>query len=251
MLYHCDHLTFKIISVNRIKNKKGRVCVGGRPFHALAFRCSGNGRFLLPNGQRLYSGEKNIFFMSADMPYEVEYTDGETLVVHFLSQDYKTTAENYDFQPSARLIYLFEEIFKQWQKQECIYAINALFYQILHELRKAGKENCLQEPFFQAVEYLETRFNEQDLSIAKICRECGISTANFRLKFGRVYGVSPIAYLTRLRIGYGLRLLSDKTFTVEQAAQECGFSDGKYFSRIIKKNYGISPLRLAKKISME
>ncbi len=251
MLYHCDDLTFKIISVNRIKNKKGRICVGGRAFHALALRCRGSGSFLLPSGQRLYSGEKNIFFISAGMPYEVDYTDGETIVVHFLSQNYKRTAENYDFQPSARLLRLFEEIFIQWQKQECIYTLNALFYQILHELRTMEKENCLQDPFSQAVEYLETHFNEQDLSIAEICRKCGISTANFRLKFGRAYGESPVERLTKLRIGYGLRLLSDKTFSVEQVAQECGFSDGKYFSRIIKKYYGISPLRLAKKISME
>lgn len=247
MLYHCDELAFRIISVNRMKNVKGLFKVAPRQYHALAFRVDGNAKFLLPSGNSIFSSKQDVFFLSAGVPYEVEYTDGETIAIHFTSEDYNGTAENYEFTKSPQIYELFDEILKKWQKKECIYKINSLFYELLFHLREEENGNVAQDNFHKAVLYMNKNFSNPELNIAKICQICAISEANFRLKFSKMYGEPPIKYLMRLRIEHAVRLLSANTLTVEEVAQESGFLDSKYFSRVIKKYYGISPSQLSRK----
>ena len=53
--------------------------------------------------------------------------------------------------------------------------------------------------------------------------------------------MSPIAYLTNMRISYARELLSNTGFAVEYIGYECGYKDPAYFCRIFKKNTGLSP----------
>lgn len=62
--------------------------------------------------------------------------------------------------------------------------------------------------------------------------------------FKKETGLSPLAYLTSLRMKNAERLLSAKWSngrTVAEIARMCGYDNALYFSRVFKKHYGYAP----------
>jgi AraC-like DNA-binding protein len=53
--------------------------------------------------------------------------------------------------------------------------------------------------------------------------------------------MTPIAYLNRYRITQAKRLLKETDHTITQIAMDVGFSDSGYFSRVFRRETGMSP----------
>jgi AraC-like DNA-binding protein len=69
----------------------------------------------------------------------------------------------------------------------------------------------------------------------------GMSDRNFYRFFSRVKNESPLAYLQRLRIHKGAKILQAKDVSVTEAAFACGFNDSSYFARQFRRVLGVSP----------
>ena len=48
-------------------------------------------------------------------------------------------------------------------------------------------------------------------------------------------------YLTNLRMSRAKELLKDERCSMKEICLEVGYSDPNYFSRIFKKNFGVTP----------
>ncbi|MFN2243397.1 MAG: helix-turn-helix transcriptional regulator, partial [Anaerolineae bacterium] len=59
--------------------------------------------------------------------------------------------------------------------------------------------------------------------------------------FRKELGVTPIAYLNRYRVHQAKQLLSDTSKSITEIALEVGFSDSGYFSRVFRREVGLSP----------
>jgi len=68
-------------------------------------------------------------------------------------------------------------------------------------------------------------------------------------QFHRYLGVSPQQHLQRLRIERACRLLLATSKTIDKIAEECGFCDRYYFSKIFKKQRGIGPAGFRKQFT--
>ena len=75
----------------------------------------------------------------------------------------------------------------------------------------------------------------------------GYSVDHVRRLFVEDTGVSPIQYLTRLRIEYSKKLLKEynQSYSIKDVAMMSGYLDPYYFSRIFKKHVGVSPREYA------
>ena len=80
-----------------------------------------------------------------------------------------------------------------------------------------------------------------DVHLSERIAETGYSQAHFKRRFKKETGMTPLQYLTELRITRAKQLLGDPRFNIEEIAHECGFSDHFYFSKCFKKHIGISP----------
>jgi AraC-like DNA-binding protein len=109
-------------------------------------------------------------------------------------------------------------------------------------LKKTGEQDGLKK----VVAYMNENYFNAEMNVAQACRTCGVSESNFRAKFKKKYAKTPIEYLMGLRLENAIRLLSIGEESIESIAEKSGFSDVKYFARVIKKKFGLPPSQLAK-----
>ena len=82
------------------------------------------------------------------------------------------------------------------------------------------------------------------LKINAVAENCGFSNPyHFCRIFKQKTGLTPNAYLNRLRIEKAKKLLAktNENMNIKQIADSCGFNDQYYFSRIFKRSEGVSP----------
>ena len=246
MLYHNDDLNVRILSVQRINNKQGTFVCQGRLFHAIVFRVRGSAKFILENGEKIRSMPRNVFYISSKMGYQVEYDEGETIAVHFLAKDQELKCENYSFPFVEKVYILFEKLLDSWNKKDNQLKLKSLFYELLSVLREEENNKETLDGALKVQLFFNENFLDCSVNVSKACFECGISESNLRVQFKKRFEKTPIEYLMELRVDYALRLLSFGSLSIEEVARRSGFSDVKYFSRVIKKKFNITPSKLAK-----
>jgi two-component system response regulator YesN len=64
--------------------------------------------------------------------------------------------------------------------------------------------------------------------------------------FKQETGLSITAYVIKKRIEKAKQLLIERVLTLPEVAERVGFSDYNYFSRVFKKEVGVSPINYRK-----
>ncbi|HSH09687.1 MAG TPA: AraC family transcriptional regulator [Oceanipulchritudo sp.] len=100
----------------------------------------------------------------------------------------------------------------------------------------AHYEPQIRKACCQMVESIDKPFDSEAFA-----RENGISHTSFRRHFKAQMGMAPVQYLLDLRMRKAIGLLMHTTLPVKTIAQECGFENPLYFSRMFKKRTGDPP----------
>ena len=88
--------------------------------------------------------------------------------------------------------------------------------------------------------YIRENFREK-ISMKDICSALGRTKSAICPAFKQKYGITVVDYLTELRIDESKKLLLETDMTVSEIADETGFSDTSYFSKVFLKTVGVSP----------
>ncbi len=80
-----------------------------------------------------------------------------------------------------------------------------------------------------------------DWSVAGLAREAGLSRTGFAERFATQLGVTPMAYVTSWRMQIAREALVQRGLSVAEAAEVSGYASESAFSRVFKKEMGISP----------
>jgi len=81
----------------------------------------------------------------------------------------------------------------------------------------------------------------EDLSVARLATIAGYSPEHFRRLFARVFGTNPSVYVSQLRIKEASRLLVFSNSSIEEIAEQTGFSDRHHFTRVFRAATGTTP----------
>ena len=103
--------------------------------------------------------------------------------------------------------------------------------------KKNEHENSLVQ---RAKEYINGNY-KKDLSLDELSKELDISPYYFSKLFKEETGSNFVEYLTGLRMDRAKELLKDESLSMKEICAAIGYSDPNYFSRIFKKNIGLTP----------
>ncbi|HML46708.1 MAG TPA: AraC family transcriptional regulator [Clostridia bacterium] len=92
----------------------------------------------------------------------------------------------------------------------------------------------------RATSWMEARFASIE-SIENLARALNVSHEHFSRVFARDTGMTPILYLTRIRLNHAMRLLRETGLPLDDIARQCGYADGHYLGKVFRRRIGITP----------
>lgn len=98
---------------------------------------------------------------------------------------------------------------------------------------------------YQTVEYMHNNFSE-NITCDILAKQMFISTNFYQKIFKKIMDISPAQYLRDIRISEACRLLTFTDLSIQEIAEQCGFSCSSYFIYVLRKHMGITPLEYRK-----
>jgi len=141
--------------------------------------------------------------------------------------------------------WLFIQIEKEYKKKDPFSRklvssyLNAIIHNLLRQLTQSESVNT-SHFVEKAQDYINNNFT-RSISISRLAESCHISPSYLHKVFHRQVGMTPIQYITSLRIQQSEYLLESSTLSITEIAEHCGFEDARYFCRVFKKHKGSSP----------
>ena len=106
---------------------------------------------------------------------------------------------------------------------------------------KGKKKESSLSVIDKAKAYIQTHY-QKDISLDDVSREVDISPYYFSKLFKEETGQNFIEYLTQIRMDCAKQLMENKAeLSMKEICLACGYQDPNYFSRIFKKNTGLTP----------
>jgi len=117
----------------------------------------------------------------------------------------------------------------------------ALVVEALSKLpRGAWSDRKIDPRVERALEFLYANLARR-ITAAEAAAAAGISVRNLNHLFNTQVRIGPMTMLLNYRLDRACHLLRQTELSIEQVAEQCGFPNRYYFSRMLKQHRGISP----------
>ena len=224
----------------------------GREDFYLLYVASGEMRLWLPEGEKTAVAGSVVLF-PPKFPYRYTYEGGVSLSyfwVHFTGSYAHKFLEELGFGvlPSLHtvgrddhVVSAFHNLFGAFeakshlQKHELAAALQALLLAVALSVSR-GEERTLE----RSVGYIHSAYNT-DIRIPDLARMENLSNSRYIAVFDKQMGTSPSAYIIRLRMSAACDLLHGTDMSIQQIGALVGYRDPHFFSRVFKKQVGVSP----------
>lgn len=131
-----------------------------------------------------------------------------------------------------------------YQEQPLIHASNRL-RQLLTALPLAGKlsstSRASSQLNLQQIQDLMRQHLTSRLDLNQLAKSAGLSRYHFIAKYKQLTGETPIQHYLQMKIEKACYLLDAGQDTIASIAEQLGYEDSYYFSRLFKKVMGVSP----------
>ena len=103
----------------------------------------------------------------------------------------------------------------------------------------------LSQPVKIAADYACAHYRES-IGLGDVADAAGVNSTYLSYLFSQEMGIGFANYLLNLRMEHAKRLLRETDLKMWQVAEESGFNDYHYFSKVFKKAEGVSPAHYRK-----
>ncbi|RJX72879.1 AraC family transcriptional regulator [Vibrio sinensis] len=121
-----------------------------------------------------------------------------------------------------------------------------------HERRLLSSNAVLMEPgnvntqkIDSIIDYINTH-SEKQLTLDAIAEEFSITSSSFSRFFKNKTGENFITYLNKLRVAKSCLLLQSTELSIKEIAEQVGFSNPSYFTKIFSEQKSITPKQFRK-----
>lgn len=120
----------------------------------------------------------------------------------------------------------------------CLWSRDMLETYLKHIEINSDRRN--QQAIQNAAEYIQKNFRSK-ITIEDIARFVYLSPCYVSRIFKKGLGCTLMEYLTKVRVEEAKKMLKNPKYNVMKVAEESGFEDPAYFTRVFKKSEGITP----------
>lgn len=96
-------------------------------------------------------------------------------------------------------------------------------------------------------QWLQSHYR-QSINMHELAEEMDLSTRTFNRRFKKATGFSPSDFLQNIRLQHARDLLKESNLGVSEIADQVGYNDGSYFTKLFRKQLGITPLAYRKQV---
>jgi AraC-like DNA-binding protein len=126
--------------------------------------------------------------------------------------------------------------------------LQGLLIMFLSELIEEAEKNVIissnyKEMYIKkSLQFVEANYSSK-ISISEMAKGVGLNKNYFSTFFRENIGVTPQQYIIKYRINKACELMSNQGLTIGDISRSVGYNDTLGFSKIFKKEKGISPLK--------
>ena len=252
--------TYRLRTKDRLPTKRPR----GRLDYQLLYIASGKTHFII-NGKdhEVPAGHMVLYLPRQEQDYIYYGKDKpEVYWVHFTGSDVKNILRQYDIPLNENIFYCgvasaYAYLFKEMilELQNCRVGFQELLAMNLRQIfllvqrsrleQKPSVNTYLQEEMENARKYFNEHYNEA-INIEEFAISRSMSISWFLRNFKQVTGMSPMHYILVTRINNAVSLLETTDYNVTEISAIVGYDNPLYFSRLFKKQKGVSPTEYRK-----
>ena len=227
-----------------------------KPDHILAYCTSGEGRLTTSISKYRFFANSGFIIQSNQQPeiegspnsphfdlYIISIKDIGTELLQLLNQN--RWPKNPIFRIGTERRVLFEEIIQKFTSPHPYLQKSAslLLESFLYEIADPFHENA-NPPVNRHVEKALERMHaniHQDTSMEELCQDLDISQSHLSRLFQEAFGVSPKAYLSKLKMDAARSLLAQTNLPIQEISERMGYLNPFSFSRAFSQITGQSP----------
>lgn len=123
--------------------------------------------------------------------------------------------------------------------------LNAYVEEIFERILLVGKKRKQSKgsKLAQAVkEYINTYYMEYDLTVDSVAKKLFVHVSYLRATFKKEMYTSVSNYILQVRMEKALMIVKRGNVKINEIANQVGYTDAGYFSRVFKQYYGCSPI---------
>lgn len=252
--------TYKLHTQPRLPTWRPR----GRLDYQLLYVASGKAHFYFNGKDTVVTAGHMILYRPKEEQKYVYYGKDQTEVywVHFTGSDVKRILKTYHFPDKGHVICtgnspeyhrIYRKMIRELQlckphfEELLSMLLRQLFILVSRETSDGKKINPhTQNELEQALRYFDQHYNEE-INIDDYAASRHMSTCWFIRCFKQYNGITPMQYILTVRIANAQNLLDTTIYNITEIAAIVGYDNPLYFSRLFKKQTGLSPSEYRKR----
>ena len=238
----------------------------GRLDWQILYIASGKAHFYFDGAEHIVTAGNMIIYRPKEEQRYYYYGTDHTEVywVHFTGSNVKNIIRSYGITDDMHIIHtgtsleykrLFTQMIQELKlcKEDyeelllCYFTHLLIMIHRLMNIKPKGKTHALMEEMNAAVRYFHENYNKP-ICVEDYAEQHHMSVSWFIRNFKEYTEMTPTQYLLSLRISNAQTLLETTNYNVTEIADIVGYDNPLYFSRIFKKQSGLSPSEFRKQL---
>lgn len=222
--------------------------------HTLGLIVKGDGFFTL-NGERREVSAGDIYFVPQGAVFSIERGEGmEYSYISFGGWRADDLIVRLGLSPERSIFGVSDDLVEFWMsclhKAEDhnldLFSESVLLCAFAHLDPKAKLKN---DPVTRVIEYTNSHYTDPKLSLSGIAAKLGYDAKYLSFLFKTNNGINFSDYLRNLRVKHAAFLFEEGVESVKSVAILSGFDDPLYFSKVFKREIGVTPSAYIKKVA--
>ncbi len=126
-------------------------------------------------------------------------------------------------------------------QSEACYGLLMEFLQTVYQTENAPLLPSHLEKFKRKIWHYILHHLGEEIALESLAAYMSVSKYHFARTFRRIFGMSVMQFITKERLQQAKYRLQNTNQSICEIAEDLGFSNGGYFTKVFKKAYGITP----------